>query len=112
MKLCVTSKEPSLDSQVDPRFGRCNYFLVLNEEGELVEKIPNPGNKTPKGAGIKAAQAVIDRGIEVVITGKVGPNAVDVLLGSDIEIYVGISDVSVKEAFNLYKEDNLKEYIR
>lgn len=111
MKICVTAQGQNLKSKIDPRFGRCDYFLVLNEDGELVKNLSNPGSKTSKGAGIKAAQAIVDEEIDVVITGKIGPNASSVLQENNIKIYVGLSEVNCSEAFGMYKEDSLKEYI-
>lgn len=111
MKICVTSQGQDLKSKIDPRFGRCYYFLVLNEEGELVKSVYNPGSKISKGAGIKAAQSIVDEEIEVVITGKIGPNASSVLQENDIKIYIGLSEVDCSEAFEMYKEGSLEEYI-
>ena len=108
-KICITSTGPTLGSSIDPRFGRCGYFLIVDEKGELVKAIPNEVGQTMRGAGVSAAQVVANEKVGVVITGNVGPNAYGVLNSSGIKIFPGAFGMSVKQAFKAYKEKKLKE---
>ena len=111
MKVCITAVGPDLDSKIDPRFGRCQYFLILDEDGELLKAIPNEGTQAMRGAGITAAQIVADQGVDVVITGNVGPRAYMVLEQSGIKIFPESPDTTVKEAFEKYIDCNKPAYI-
>jgi len=95
-----------LSSSVDHRFGRCQNFLILNEDGELEKSIENKGMSAARGAGVQAAQSIVNEGISVLITGNIGPNAFRVLQGSGVEIYL-TSGLSIKEAFEKWKNNEL-----
>lgn len=103
MKICVSSQGNTLDSQIDPRFGRCLYFLVVDPETLKYEAIKNPNIDAMGGAGIQSGQLVADRQVKAVITGNVGPNAFQTLKAAGIEILTGITG-SVKEAIEKYKK--------
>ncbi|MDY6967630.1 MAG: NifB/NifX family molybdenum-iron cluster-binding protein, partial [Spirochaetota bacterium] len=104
MKICVTSSGPSLDSLIDPRFGRCQYFIILDTDNMQFESIENPSISAGGGAGSQSAQLVANKGIEVVLTGNTGPNAFSALQAAGIKIIVGLSNISVKEAVEGFKE--------
>jgi len=107
-KICVTATGPSLDAPVDPRFGRCAYFLIIDvDELRLLEAIQNPAVTAPGGAGIQSAQLVVSKGVEAVITGNVGPNAFQVLSAARIPIYTG-NFRSVREAVEAYRSGKLQ----
>ena len=107
MKICITSEGNNLDSNVDPRFGRCRYFIFLDTDTGNFEAVENTGINQSGGAGIQAAQLIISQGVKAVLTGNVGPNAFQALNAGKIGIYTGISG-SVKEALALYKTGKLK----
>lgn len=87
MKIAVTSKGPDLDDQVDPRFGRAAYILVVNSQTFDVDVLDNKENVNAlKGAGIQAAGMVSDKGAEVLITGFCGPNAFKTLNAAKIKV--------------------------
>ncbi len=109
VKIAIPSVGEDLDAQIDPRFGRCQYFLILNEKGELLKSIPNQGCGAMRGAGTNAAQLVADQRINVVIAGNVGPNAYGLLNASGIKIFAGAAGMTVKKAFDAYKKGKLKE---
>jgi predicted Fe-Mo cluster-binding NifX family protein len=90
VKLAITSSGPTLDSQVDPRFGRAQYLLIVNTETLDLEAIENPNVTAGGGAGVQAAQMVVSRGAEAVLTGNCGPNAYRTLSAADIEVYAGV----------------------
>jgi len=107
MKICVTSNGPTMDASVDPRFGRCQYFVFVNSETMEHEAMPNPGIGASSGAGIQAAQTVADKGASVVITGQVGPNAIQTLGATNISIVTGASG-TVSDAIEQYKSGRLQ----
>ena len=107
MKICVTSNGPTMDASVDPRFGRCQYFVFVNSETMEYEAMPNPGIGASSGAGIQAAQTVADKGAGVVITGQVGPNAIETLGATNISIVTGASG-TVSDAIEQYKSGRLQ----
>ena len=76
MKIAVTSTGIDLDAQVDPRFGRAAYILIIDSERLTFEVLDNKDNiNALKGAGIQAAKMVSDKKAEVLLTGFCGPNA-------------------------------------
>ncbi|MCD4810479.1 MAG: NifB/NifX family molybdenum-iron cluster-binding protein [Methanosarcinales archaeon] len=107
MKICVTSNGPTMDASVDPRFGRCQYFVFVDSETMEYEAMPNPGIGASSGAGIQAAQTIADKGAGVVITGQVGPNAIQTLGATDISIVTGASG-TVSDAIEQYKSGRLQ----
>jgi predicted Fe-Mo cluster-binding NifX family protein len=78
MKVAVSSSGKDLDSQMDPRFGRCQYFLFVDSETLAFEAIENGGLMASGGAGVQAAQLLVQKGATALITGNLGPNAASV----------------------------------
>ena len=107
MKICVTSEGNSLDSNVDPRFGRCQYFIIVDADTLKFEAIENPNIDSIGGAGIQSAQLVASKKVKAVVTGNVGPNAFQTLQAAGIEVFTGASG-TVKEAIEKYKEGEFK----
>jgi len=107
MKICITSLGQDLDSPIDPRFGRCQYFLLLDEDGKLEQALPNSGIGAVGGAGIAAAQQIVNQGVGVLITGNIGPNASGALMAGKVKVFLGPSGVTAKEAFSMWKENKL-----
>ena len=107
MKVCVTSSGESLDAKLDPRFGRCRYFVIVEAETLELEAIDNTAAAANHGAGIQAAQIVIDKGIEAIITGNIGPNAYQALSTTGIRIITGVQG-TVKELVERYKKGEFK----
>ncbi|AYF53452.1 diguanylate cyclase [Clostridium botulinum] len=108
MKIAVSSTGKELKDLMDDRFGRCTYFVIYDSETNKTEFIENEGHKTGAGAGIAAAQQILDEDINIIITGYLGPNAFDVFEGSDIEAFK-CSDVTVQEAIELYRNNKLEK---
>ncbi|MGP8321671.1 MAG: NifB/NifX family molybdenum-iron cluster-binding protein [Methanosarcinaceae archaeon] len=107
MKICVTSAGGSLESPVDMRFGRCQYFIIVDSDTMEFEAIENPNISASGGAGIQSAQFVANKGAEVLITGSLGPNAFPILDASDIKV-VSTSGGSVADAIEQYKNGTLQ----
>jgi predicted Fe-Mo cluster-binding NifX family protein len=109
MKVCITSTGPSLDSEMDPRFGRCQYFIFVDPHSLDMEAVENPNLGAPGGAGIQSAQFVANRGVEAIITGQVGPNAFTTLQAAGIKILIGVSG-RVREVVEMYKKGQLSSF--
>ncbi|KPK64610.1 dinitrogenase iron-molybdenum cofactor biosynthesis protein [candidate division WOR_3 bacterium SM23_42] len=103
MKICITSQGNNLDSEIDPRFGRCKYFIFVDKDGLEFEAIQNPNVEARGGAGIQSGQLVAGREVEAVLTGNVGPNAFETLKAANIDVITGLSG-TVKEAIARYKK--------
>ncbi|MCD4717406.1 MAG: NifB/NifX family molybdenum-iron cluster-binding protein [Desulfobacterales bacterium] len=91
MKIAVSSSGNDLNSQVDPRFGRCAYFVIVETNDMSFEAFDNESIALGGGAGIQASQFVASKGAKAVITGNVGPNAVQTLSAAGVEVFVGQS---------------------
>jgi predicted Fe-Mo cluster-binding NifX family protein len=73
MKIAVTASGPGLKAAVDPRFGRCPYLVVVDDQTGEHTALRNPGLEMASGAGIATAEALVNEGVQVVITGNCGP---------------------------------------
>jgi len=108
MKIAVTSTGQSLDSQVDQRFGRAAYFIIVDTETMEFNAVDNQNVAAAGGAGVSSAKNVIDSGAEAVLTGNCGPNAQNTLSSADVKLYTGVKG-TVSEAIELFKSGNLNE---
>jgi predicted Fe-Mo cluster-binding NifX family protein len=91
MKLCITASGKEIEAKIDPRFGRAPYFLIVDTESGGIEVVENSAAQQVQGAGTGAAQLVIDKGADALFTGRLGPNALNVLQVSGIKFYEGLS---------------------
>jgi predicted Fe-Mo cluster-binding NifX family protein len=106
MKVAVTATEPSLDARVDPRFGRCPFFLIVETDDGSVEAIENGNVSLGGGAGIQSAQLMAETGVQTVLTGNCGPNAYQTLSAASIGVIVGCSG-TVAEVVEQFKAGQL-----
>jgi predicted Fe-Mo cluster-binding NifX family protein len=107
MKLAITSKGPDLNSQVDPRFGRAPYIIVVDTETMSHRALDNRQNMDAfKGAGIKTATMIHDEGVEILLTGYCGPKAFQTLQAAGIRVVSDI-DGDVAAAIERYKAGDL-----
>jgi len=109
MRVCITSSGPSLDSEMDPRFGRCQYFLFVDPQSLEMEALENPNIGASGGAGIQSAQFVANKGVEAIITGQVGPNAFTTLHAAGMKILVGALG-KVRDVLEKYNKGQLTSY--
>ncbi len=108
MSICVTATGNSLDSQVDPRFGRAAWFLFVDENDLSVkEAVENPNVNAMGGAGIQSAQMVAEKGAKVLLTGSLGPNAVTALDAAGIKVVTGVHGISCRQAVERLKRGEL-----
>jgi len=107
MKIAITATAPNLDADIDPRFGRCQYFVIADPNTMEFDVLENSNAAAGGGAGIAAAQTLTGKGIEAVITGNCGPNAYETLGAAGIEVVTGASG-KVKDAIEDYKSGKFK----
>jgi len=108
MKIAISSTGKSLDSQIDPRFGRCQFFILIDPETMEFEVFENEGLMASGGAGVQAAQLIVQRGATALITGNLGPNAASALSASGIKVYL-VTGGTVKDVIEGYKSGSLRE---
>jgi predicted Fe-Mo cluster-binding NifX family protein len=106
MKIAVTSGGSDLEAQIDPRFGRARYLLIVDVDSYRCEAIENPNVNATGGAGIQTAQLIADHEAEAVLTGDCGPNASRALAAAGLRVYVGLGG-SVREAVESFKRGEL-----
>jgi predicted Fe-Mo cluster-binding NifX family protein len=107
MKVAVSSSGTHLDSPIDPRFGRCAYFVIVDTDDMSFEAFDNEGIALGGGAGIQSSQFVVSKGAGAIITGNIGPNAVQTLSAAGVEIFIGQTG-SVREAVERYRSGDIK----
>ncbi|OGL47155.1 MAG: dinitrogenase iron-molybdenum cofactor biosynthesis protein [Candidatus Schekmanbacteria bacterium RBG_13_48_7] len=108
MKIAITSQDKTLDSLIDPRFGRCKYFVLYDTETKDFEIIDNRQIlNAAQGAGIQAAETVVRNGASWVLTGSCGPKAFRTLTAAGIKVVIDIAG-TVKEAIEKFQKSELK----
>lgn len=107
MKVCVTAQGDNLDAPVDPRFGRCQYFVIVDPDTLQYEAVVNPNVDARGGAGIQSGQIMAEKGVEAVVTGNVGPNAYQTLTAVGISVITGAAG-TVKQAIEKFKNGELR----
>ncbi len=106
MKAAISSSGKNLDSQIDPRFGRCRYFIICDTDTMNFEAFENESITLSGSAGIQAGQFVSSKDAEAVITGNCGPNAAKVLNAAKIKLFTGQSG-TIKDAVARLKKNEL-----
>ncbi len=105
MKVAVSANGRDLDAPIDPRFGRCAYFIIVDTDDISFEAFDNESIALGGGAGIQSAQFVVSKGAKVIITGNVGPNAVSTLSAAGDEAVHGPNGHSKKGHRGLQKRE-------
>jgi predicted Fe-Mo cluster-binding NifX family protein len=109
MKIVMTTTSPNLDSDVDPRFGRCAYLLVMDTDSLKWQAHPNPGVNVSGGAGIKAAQFVTEQKVEAVLSGDFGPHAFQALQAAGIAMHLYGDCCTTRQAIEHFKAGQLQQ---
>ena len=107
MKICITAQGETLDASIDPRFGRCQFFIFADTETEEFEAIKNPNIESMGGAGIQSGQLVAEKEVKAVLTGNVGPNAFETLKAAGIDVITGVSG-TIQESIEKYARGELR----
>jgi len=107
MKIAVSATAPGLDAEVDPRFGRCQYFIIVDPQSMEFEALDNSNAMAAGGAGISTAQMIASKGVEVVLTGNCGPNAYQTLSAAGIQVITGVAG-RIRDAIEAYKAGRLQ----
>lgn len=107
MKVAISATGKTLDAAVDPRFGRCSTFLLVETDDMTFEAIDNGNSSLGGGAGIQTAQLVAHKGVKAVLTGNCGPNAHQTLSAAGIDVIVGCSG-TVSEVVARFKAGQLQ----
>ncbi|MFC1920259.1 NifB/NifX family molybdenum-iron cluster-binding protein [Chloroflexota bacterium] len=102
MKIAVSVMTPTLDTNIDPRFGRCQHILIIDAETMQFEVIENSNTAASGGAGVSTAQMISGTGVDAVLTGNCGPNAYQVLETAGIKVITGVSGTA-KDVIEDYK---------
>lgn len=106
-KIAVSASGPDLSAQVNPRFGRAPYFLLINPDTLEFEAVANQENfQAAQGAGIQSAALVARHRPAAVLTGNCGPKAYNTLAAAGIPVFLGITG-SVREAIEQYRQGKL-----
>lgn len=105
MKICVTTKDKSPETNTDPHFGRCMYFMLVDTENMQSEFVANPYASASQGAGVQAAQYIADKEMDVLICGNPGPNAVSAMEAAGVRV-VKFPEMNAMEAVQKFLETN------
>jgi predicted Fe-Mo cluster-binding NifX family protein len=108
MRIAVSANGADLGAQASPVFGRCPVYVFVDTETSASEAMENPAISAPGGAGIQAAQFVVEQGAQAVVTGNVGPNAYNVLQAAGVAVYL-FQGGTVAEAVEAFRAGQLQE---
>lgn len=106
MTICITSQGSALESQLDPRFGRAKYFIFYDDETSQFEALENPHIGGIGGVGVQVGQMMDERGVDVIITGNIGPNAFKTIEASNVTVYTGAHG-TINQVLDDYKNGTL-----
>jgi predicted Fe-Mo cluster-binding NifX family protein len=108
MKIIITATQNNIDHDFNPRFGRAPYFILIDSETLEWEAFPNPAISTRGGAGPQAVQFIANKGAEVVISGRFGPNAFSALQAAGIKAYIA-SDGNASSVLQQFLNNQLEQ---
>lgn len=109
MKIAVTaSNNDGYESKVNEYFGRSPFFAIVDTEAEEINLVKNPAAQASSGAGIQAAQLISDQGVEVLLSGSVGPKAYTALSSGNIKMYI-TKDETVRKAVKSFEHNELAQ---
>lgn len=106
-KIAITATTPSLDAALEPQFGRCAYFLIVDIADGTMEAVENTSADHRGGAGVDSVRMIASKGVDLVLTGKCGAKAVDALAEKGIRVVTGCSG-TIRDVIQQYKEGKLQ----
>ncbi len=101
MKIAVSAAGGSIEAEVEPRFGRAPYYVIVDTNDMKFELVFNPNTLDEQGVGTQTAKLIADTGAQIILTGRVGPNAAGALEAAGIKVEQGVSG-SVRNAIDSY----------
>lgn len=107
MKIAVSANQPNLEGDLDPRFGRCNYFIIIDPDTLEFSAMENPYMKAMGGVGPDTAHFIVQQGVQAVITGSIGAKAHRSLSTAGVQMFTGVRG-SVRDAIDAYKSGELQ----
>jgi len=108
-KIAITSEGPTLDDVLDPRFGRAAGFIIVDPQTLEFQYVDNGASQArAQGAGIQAAEAIIQAGAKVVLTGYVGPKAFMALQAAGIKVGQNLNDMTVRQVVERYQAGQIE----
>lgn len=108
MKIVFTAKGDNWDSKIDERFGRAQMLVLFDDNANTLETLKIETEHMEHGAGLQMAQKVLELNPDVIITGNgAGNKALDILKRSSVKMYIGAGEMSLKEAYEAYKSEQL-----
>ena len=112
MKIIFTTKGTDWNSEIDARFGRTEFFVVYDEQKDELLSVDNRvSGQEAHGAGPKTASKIAEQNPDILITGNgPGGNAETALRALNIEIFVGAAQMTVRQAYEAYKNHELKKF--
>lgn len=108
MKIAVSASGKSLEDSLNQRLGRCEYFLIYDSNDNSTNVLENTGRLATGAAGIATARLLSDQGVDVIITGNVGPNAFTALQAAGIRVYTSAVE-KIKDVLQSYQAGELIE---
>ncbi len=112
MRIVIPANGADLDAPISPVFGRCANFIFVDTEAESEETDPtfeahaNPALQTPSGAGVQAAQFVLQQGAQAILSANLGPNAFRIIQSAGIPVYE-LTGTTVREVIEAFKSGEL-----
>ena len=107
MKIAISACGDSMSAKTHALFGRCDYFIIADTETGESTALKNKSAEASTGAGTACAQALFNHGVKAVISGKVGPNAYEVLKAAGVTMYSAPPGISVQEALEKFKAGSI-----
>ena len=107
MKIAIPAQGKDLHAAIEPRFGRCQQFVIVEIESMEFEVLENPNIAASGGAGIQTAQRLAEKGVQAILTGNCGPNAFRTLQAAGIQTYINVTG-TVLTAVEQYKSGQLQ----
>lgn len=108
MKIAISATGKTIENLLDMRFGRCEYFQIHDTESGEIKVLENRGLNSGEGAGIAAANQLIDEKVDAIITGSLGPNAFELIKKTGIKAYK-CGNIPINSILEKYKNMELKE---
>ncbi len=110
MRIAISITAGGTEGKVSGRFGRCPFFMIYDIESGEYEVIPNPATAMSGGAGSKAAEIIIEKDCEAIISGNIGPNAYRALKAANVKMYTAQDGSNIEETIEKFKNGELEEF--